>query len=496
LALPRDPEMARLSVYMPPDGSEPDLYGDDDDYGYIQGDAPSLEELFRAQAVGPQVAAAVAPVVEITHLVSNVVHDPFVLRADNESYLTPDGSLNVHVGMGGGAITLDHGVAGTIRRQGRADAEEQLVGPTTVLLAPTDAGKFVRGDSTFFIRVYRPEPPKKIRMSAEERARTVISLVVAVLVAAAIHGTYGAGMIQASDSARAKLMVEEPEKERFADVAKLQERVKELKESRPIEVKPLPRTRPKPKARPVPKAAVAIPEPDLIPEPSPEVPKAARTEVANRVAAARQGKTRARALADTLAGVSNPNAKPGDTVGKLGGINVTADGPASGTAVAAMGTPGGGQFGAVGAEGSGNGGGVATKGGKAAVGSAGKLKARRKGRVVRGKVRASKSRARVSGEGELDKAKVYAVIQKATRKIQGCYERALLKKPSLSGQIKFKWTIMGSGKASGVRVQSSSISDAAVAGCIRGILAKLRYPKPKGGPVTISFPFMFKASSQ
>ncbi len=456
---------------------------------------PSLEEVFRTHDGDVHVDAAVEPVVEITHLIHGVVHDPFVLRASNESYLTSDTCLSVHVGLGGGAITLDEGVEGTIRRRGRADAEERVLGPTSVVLAPTDAARFERGDTVYFVRAYRPLPPRKITLPRKEKVRIAVSLLVAVVVAFGVHAVYGQIIIQADEAAKAKMAVEEPEQERFADVTKLREKVKELEKTRPIEVRPKPKPKPRPKPVKVEpeKVVPAEPEPEI--EVSPQVPKAAASKVAEKVAAARAGKTKAQALADTLAGVADPSGKKADTVGKLGGINVTADGPASGTAVAAMGTPGGGQYGAVGVEGSG-GGGVNTKGGKAVAGKVAKLKARQKGRVVRGKVRASKSRARIGGEGELDKAKVYAVIKRATGRIRACYERALLKKPTLGGQIKFSWTITTSGSASGVRVRSSSIADAGVGKCIMGVLRKLRYPKPKGGAVTISFPFMFKAAAQ
>ncbi len=477
---------------LPPEGFEPDLYAGDDEYEYRYPKTPSLEEVFRTEGVTAHTPkAGEDPVVEITELCGGAIHEPFVLRVSKESYVTDDKSLTVLIGLGGGAIQLADGVVGTVRRRGRADAEETALGPTTVVLAPTDAARFKRGESMFFVRAFHPEPPREIRRPAKEVARIWTTVLVSILVAGLIHMLYGQGIYYAEQLSERDMTVDKPEKERFADVKLLKEKVQELKKTRPIKLKK-PKPKPKPKMpdpelekmEPIPKDVEPV---EKLPEKLPEV---ARKDVAERISAARVGRTKSEALVATLQGKADPNA-PRNTAATIGGINVSADAGAGGTALPAIGSPGGEgspQFGDVTAGGKG----VATKG-RGVAGKAGKVIARKgRNKVVRGKVRPSKHMAKV--KGSLSKAEVYDAIQRRARKIQGCYERALLRKPTLAGKISFSWTITMSGGVSGLRVKSSTIADASVSKCIIGVLKRIRFPKPTGAPVPVSFPFLFKAA--
>jgi|GEM_PF-1591468 len=111
---------------------------------------------------------------------------------------------------------------------------------------------------------------------------------------------------------------------------------------------------------------------------------------------------------------------------------------------------------------------------------------------VRGKVTGMKSATKVTGS--LEAGAVYDVIDKSIGKIQACYEGRLRVDASLAGRITFRWTVTTSGSVSGVQQTASTISDPEVAACVKRVLQTLRFPKPSGGVVEVSYPFIFRNS--
>ncbi|MDJ0764034.1 MAG: AgmX/PglI C-terminal domain-containing protein [Myxococcota bacterium] len=110
---------------------------------------------------------------------------------------------------------------------------------------------------------------------------------------------------------------------------------------------------------------------------------------------------------------------------------------------------------------------------------------------VRGKVTKMSSSARVGGS--LSRSEVLRVINSHMHAIQACYERALMRNPTLSGRIAFDWTVSKTGRVKGVRVRSSTLGNAKVAGCINALIKRWKFPRPKGGEATITYPFLFRA---
>ena len=121
------------------------------------------------------------------------------------------------------------------------------------------------------------------------------------------------------------------------------------------------------------------------------------------------------------------------------------------------------------------------------------LQKKTKKRKVRGKVTKMSSSARV--KGSLSKAEVTRVINSHIHAVQACYERALLANPSISGRIVFDWIIKKNGRVKGVRVRSSSLGNSQVATCISKRIQKWKFPRPTGGEVTITYPFLFRSVS-
>ena len=93
--------------------------------------------------------------------------------------------------------------------------------------------------------------------------------------------------------------------------------------------------------------------------------------------------------------------------------------------------------------------------------------------------------------------KIYQQFLSSQRKrmVQDCYERELKRDPSLAGKIEIEFTIGTSGRVDEAFVASNRMGSDAVGDCIVSRLKRWRFPKPGGGSVTVSFPFIFTPSS-
>ncbi len=112
-----------------------------------------------------------------------------------------------------------------------------------------------------------------------------------------------------------------------------------------------------------------------------------------------------------------------------------------------------------------------------------------------GKVGGSLSRAgglRLTGKGRISQKKIQKAINKKLYRLTYCYEKALLRKPNLSGIIKIQWTIKKNRKVRGTKIVSSQMKDNKLHKCLMKEIRKIRFPAPKGGDATVIYPFKFK----
>jgi FHA domain len=94
--------------------------------------------------------------------------------------------------------------------------------------------------------------------------------------------------------------------------------------------------------------------------------------------------------------------------------------------------------------------------------------------------------------GDLDKAIIRRYIKRNLAKIQYCYEKELLAKPSLSGTVQTQFLIMPNGT---VASASGNGVDGSVASCVASVVKGIEFPKPKnGGSVQVNYPFIFRSS--
>lgn len=133
---------------------------------------------------------------------------------------------------------------------------------------------------------------------------------------------------------------------------------------------------------------------------------------------------------------------------------------------------------------------IGTLGGTAATRGVGRLKATGRPGQVRGRVRGLVAQAKI--QGSLSQSQVLDVINRHQHKIQACYEQALVAQPQLSGRVTFSWVIQTNGAVSNVRLSNSTLGSPSAARCMTRVVRQMRFPKPKGGPVPVTFPFAFQ----
>jgi outer membrane biosynthesis protein TonB len=112
---------------------------------------------------------------------------------------------------------------------------------------------------------------------------------------------------------------------------------------------------------------------------------------------------------------------------------------------------------------------------------------------VGGTVTRATARSIASTQGTVDREAVARVINSHLNEVHGCYERALLKQPSLAGKVVLEWTIGAAGRVVAAKTKSSTLSNAAVEACILSSLKSWTFPAPKGGVVIITYPFLFNS---
>mgnify|MGYP006293155315 CR=1 FL=1 len=336
------------------------------------------------------------------------------------------------------------------------------------------------GETGFFIRFVDP-PPVPVeakRFQVDQHIRNSFGgAIVAHLLAGLIVGMSAEG-VSYSDT-----MVAE-----WTEIPQEDIRDVEIEEPEP-EPEPVEEPEPEPE-----------PEPEAEPPPEPPEPQRRRTPPPKRAKPARGPK-----------GVSKERVKNAGVLGAMGKLNMAAPGKKSMVQavsnIDAVKTPGGSNY-RVGAlvgktpsskvqVGGGGGGKLLTRGSaellKGGTGFA-RIGKKTGDAKVRGKVSKASAR-RMQSQGSLPREAIAKVINEHLSEVQYCYEKNLLKDPSIKGKLTVEWTIQMNGSVGRVRQKSSSLSSPAVAGCIMQSIKRWRFPRPSGGVVVVSYPFIFSQTS-
>jgi len=117
---------------------------------------------------------------------------------------------------------------------------------------------------------------------------------------------------------------------------------------------------------------------------------------------------------------------------------------------------------------------------------------RRTERRVRGVVKSDAPAV----DGEMDPSLVSKEVRTRIGAVKACYERALKKRPDLSGKVKVRWSITAAGMVSDVEIEEDSVGDSEVTSCMKGLVRRWRFPAPSGGSVVVVYPFIFESTKE
>ena len=95
-----------------------------------------------------------------------------------------------------------------------------------------------------------------------------------------------------------------------------------------------------------------------------------------------------------------------------------------------------------------------------------------------------------------DKEVIRRVIRKHIGDVKRCYEKGLLRDPSLRGRVLVNFTILADGSVGAATVATgATLTDATVQTCITDAVKSWTFPTPRGGGILkIAYPFVFTPS--
>jgi TonB family protein len=97
--------------------------------------------------------------------------------------------------------------------------------------------------------------------------------------------------------------------------------------------------------------------------------------------------------------------------------------------------------------------------------------------------------------GALSRQVISGTIRKHIKQVKYCYEKELVRNPSLQGKVNVKFVIAANGKVSQASIIRSTVGNKPMQACIVNAVKRIRFPPPKGGGIVIvSYPFVFRTA--
>ncbi len=94
----------------------------------------------------------------------------------------------------------------------------------------------------------------------------------------------------------------------------------------------------------------------------------------------------------------------------------------------------------------------------------------------------------------IDKRDVDRAVKVRMDKIRGCYQRALQRDPSLSGEIVVRFEVQGNGSIGSASIKRSSIANSGVESCVREQFLQMQFSRPAGNQsVQVTYPIVFSS---
>jgi len=94
--------------------------------------------------------------------------------------------------------------------------------------------------------------------------------------------------------------------------------------------------------------------------------------------------------------------------------------------------------------------------------------------------------------GFLSKEQIDRVVRANQAAIKYCFEVEMQRQPKLEGAVHMYWRIDLQGQVSVVRVAKSTLNNARVEGCMSRQIKRWIFPKPDGGEVEVTYPFLLR----
>jgi hypothetical protein len=95
-----------------------------------------------------------------------------------------------------------------------------------------------------------------------------------------------------------------------------------------------------------------------------------------------------------------------------------------------------------------------------------------------------------AAEGKLDQTLIQRVVRAHTPEIRACYEKVLERDPEAEGVVVVEFTIGTAGRVTEATVIGGDIEDDRLHACMRGAVLGWLFPRPDGGEVGVSYPFV------
>jgi hypothetical protein len=95
-------------------------------------------------------------------------------------------------------------------------------------------------------------------------------------------------------------------------------------------------------------------------------------------------------------------------------------------------------------------------------------------------------------KGFLSKEQIDRVVRANQAAIKYCFEAEMQHQPKLEGAVHMNWRIDLQGKVSSVRVAKTTLGNARVEGCMARQIKRWVFPKPDGGEVDVTYPFLLR----
>jgi len=97
-------------------------------------------------------------------------------------------------------------------------------------------------------------------------------------------------------------------------------------------------------------------------------------------------------------------------------------------------------------------------------------------------------------DGTMNAKDIGKIVRRNRRAIRRCYEKALKTNPGLKGKIAVTFMINARGRVQMVEISDDTMKNAKVATCIKSVVRRWRFPKPEGGPASVTLPFVFSSN--